>query len=26
VAKKGPNEKGKSEMQIYNTGVPFERI
>jgi len=26
VAKKGPTEKGKSELQIYNAGTPFERL
>jgi len=26
VAKKGPTEKGKSELQIYNAGMPFERL
>jgi len=26
VAKKGPSEKGKSELQIYNAGIPFERL
>lgn len=26
VAKKGPSEKGKSPMQIYNVGTPFERV
>lgn len=26
VAKKGPFDKGKSELRIYNAGVPFERV
>jgi len=26
VAKKGPFEKGKSELRIYNAGTPFERL
>jgi len=26
VAKKGLFEKGKSELRIYNTGTPFERL
>jgi len=26
IAKKGPSGKGKSEMQIYDTGSPFERL
>jgi len=26
VAKKGPSEKGRSELQIYNAGTPFERL
>jgi hypothetical protein len=26
VAKKDPFKKGKSELQIYNTGSPFERL
>jgi len=26
VAKKGPSDKGKSELQLYNVGGPFERV
>jgi len=26
VAKKGPSEKGRSELRIYNAGTPFERL
>jgi len=26
LAKKGPADKGKSSLQIYNAGAPFERI
>jgi len=26
VAKKGPPDKGKSPMQIFNGGTPFERL
>lgn len=26
IAKKGPKSKGKSPLQIYNVGAPFERI
>jgi len=26
VAKKGPPDKGKSPMQIFNAGVPFKRL
>jgi len=26
VAKIGPSEKKKSELQIYNSGSPFERL
>jgi len=26
VVKKGPPDKGKSPMQIYNVGTPFERL
>jgi len=26
VAKKGPSEKGRSKLQIYNAGTPFERL
>jgi len=26
TAKKGPSDKGKSELQLYNVGGPFERI
>ena len=26
MAERGPSDKGKSEMQIYNAGVPFERM
>jgi len=26
VAKRGPPDKGKSPMQIYNVGTPFERL
>jgi len=26
VAKRGPSEKGKSELQIYNSDSPFERL
>ncbi|XP_070172331.1 protein NYNRIN-like [Polyergus mexicanus] len=26
IAKKGPFDKGKSELRIYNAGVPFERM
>lgn len=26
VAKKSPLEKGKSPMQVYNVGAPFERV
>ncbi|KAL6421167.1 hypothetical protein ACFW04_013729 [Cataglyphis niger] len=26
IAKRGPSDKGRSEMQIYNAGVPFERV
>jgi len=26
VAKKNPSERGKSELQIYNSGTPFERF
>lgn len=26
LAKKGPREKGKSSLQVYNVGAPFERV
>jgi len=26
IARKGPSDKGKSELQLYNVGGPFERI
>jgi len=26
IAKKGPSDKGKSELQLYNVGGPFERV
>lgn len=26
IAKSGPSDKGKSPMQIYNVGAPFERM
>ena len=26
VAKKGPSSKGKSPLQIYNVGTPFQRV
>jgi len=26
IAKKGPSEKGKSELQLYNVGGPFEKV
>jgi len=26
IAKRGPSEKGKSPLQIYNVGAPFERV
>jgi len=26
VSRKGPSGKGKSPLQIYNVGVPFERV
>jgi hypothetical protein len=26
LAKKSPSDKGKSSLQIYNAGAPFERI
>ncbi|KAL6417197.1 hypothetical protein ACFW04_014626 [Cataglyphis niger] len=26
ITKKGPFDKGKSEMQIYNAGISFERV
>jgi len=26
VAKRGPSEKGRSGLQIYNAGTPFERL
>lgn len=26
LARKGPSDKGKSPFQIYNVGIPFERI
>jgi len=26
VARKGPSENGKSELQIYNSATPFERL
>lgn len=26
IAKKGPSEKGKSPLQVFNVGAPFERV
>lgn len=26
VSKRGPSEKGKSALQVYNVGTPFERV
>lgn len=26
ISKKGPSNKGKSPLQVYNVGTPFERL